>query len=495
MFSKPSGMTSSFLTLSIVLFVTLDLAMLALNFKITQEVSEDALIINLTGRQRMLSQRMGKLMFQVKNDDLYSDNSSLLITQFVDVFDLFTNTLQGFQHGGVVSDAELRLVEINRINSREGQRLITEALAMTSAMKETVAQLRQDRIEQDVLTELKGNLVAHSDVLLDMMNELTVITEKISQAQTQRLRIIQLVTFLLAMFNFLVIIRSFRSVNQKSAEMAHTLNDLLQATQASIIIFDEDRKVLMSNSKACELFGYDASVMEGRYFKDLFLDIDGHLAALSTHHSLEDPIYIELHERVIHQAGKKMIVATALDITHHFKHVKILSKLANHDPLTGLLNRAAMQVGIKEKIDDAVRYNQRFACFFIDLNNFKQINDNYGHDAGDRVLVEFAARLKSSIRTVDRFYRYGGDEFILIVDLINGDCAIDKVTDKIGDSIKQPITLSDGNRVELSVSTGITIYPDDAKTQQELLSEADKRMYSAKKSNNFNISPGSKKGS
>jgi diguanylate cyclase (GGDEF)-like protein len=89
------------------------------------------------------------------------------------------------------------------------------------------------------------------------------------------------------------------------------------------------------------------------------------------------------------------------------------------------------------------------------------------------------------MRKNDLVYRYGGDEFVVLVDLFDNDAAIDKVTLKIINSIDQPIRLIDGNHIELFVSAGVAIYPDDASTQQELLNRADKLMYRSKKTNQF----------
>lgn len=481
-FNKPSCFASGFLTISIVLFVTLDMTMLALNFKITREVAEDSLIINLTGRQRMLSQRMSKLLFQIKNDDLQSVNNQMLTAQFNEVYDLFTSTLRGLQQGGEVEDAESKRVTIGPFNAPKAPFLISEALSITSAMEAMVIELRQEGLTQENLLQLKGSFIAHGDVLLEMMNDLTVIAEKESRKKTQRLRTIQLVTFLLAMVNFIVIVRAFRAINRQSIQMADTVTHLLQATNAALIIFDQNRKVVMANASACSLFGYDDDKIQQMSYGDLVCGDDQQLMART---SASHPIYIELHERKIHHAGQAMLMVTVLDVTHHFERVKTLSKLAQKDSLTGLLNRAAMQVGVQEKIHKADQFGLRFACFFIDLNNFKHINDTYGHQSGDYVLKVFSSRLKSTIRKNDLLYRYGGDEFILLVDLFDNDSAIEKVRLKILDTISHPISLPDDSEIELFVSAGITIYPDDASNQQELLNRADTLMYRSKKSNQF----------
>lgn len=481
-FAQQSRLTSVTLLLSIMLFLLLDMSMLALNIKLTREVSEDALVINLAGRQRMLSQRTSKLIFQIEPEQLDSMNSRRLMAQFMEAYDLFTHTLHGFQTGGVVVDAELNRVNIRPIKSLEGQKLVVDALAIIGSMDELVSEVNRNGLTTTNFEQLKGSLIAHGDVLLAMMNELTVIIEKLSQEQTDYLRNIQAVTFVLALFNFVIILRSFRTISRQSNKMVATLSELLQATNSSLIVFDSNDKVIMANQSACSLFGVTPKAMRAKQHDQLFKEINGNLVAQTEYDST---VYIELHERKIIQNGRWFTLATVHDVSSHMEREFALSKLACRDLLTGLLNRISLQYGLKSKIGHAEKRAERFACIFIDLNNFKQINDNHGHDAGDAVLVEFAKRLKSTIRGNDYLYRYGGDEFILLIDLYDDNQPLHKVAKKIYQCHQVDIQLPNRSIVKLELSAGAAVYPDDATSLEALLACADKRMYSSKKSKQF----------
>ncbi len=481
-FTQQSRLTSISLALSIALFLVLDMSMLALNIKITREVSEDALVINLAGRQRMLSQRTSKLIFQIEPTQVDSANARMLTSQFIESYDLFTHTLQGFRQGGIVNDAELNRVRISPIDSVEGQNIVSNALAITVSLDSLVRDINDNGLTPQSLHELKGNLVAHGDVLMGMMNDLTVIIEKISREQSEHLRNIQLVTFVLALLNFIIIVRSFRTMTRQANKMVETLNELLQATNASLIIFDAEDKVIMANQSACSLFGFNAREIKDKQHDELFIEVEGHLIAQTAH---DNEVFIELHERKIEQNGRWLTLSTILDVSHHMERQLTLSKLACRDSLTGLLNRTSLQVGLKSKIDHAEQFGERFACIFIDLNNFKHINDNHGHDSGDAVLVEFATRLKSTIRGNDYLYRYGGDEFILLIDLYENNQPLDKVAEKIHHCNKELIRLPDGSLVKVELSAGAAVFPDDALTLEDILTRADQLMYRSKKTNQF----------
>jgi diguanylate cyclase (GGDEF)-like protein/PAS domain S-box-containing protein len=153
--------------------------------------------------------------------------------------------------------------------------------------------------------------------------------------------------------------------------------------------------------------------------------------------------------------------------------------LAHYDGLTSLPNRFLF----KEYLDQALRNSQRhasqFAVFFLDLDKFKEINDTYGHAAGDQVLREIAARLRAALRDTDKIARMGGDEFyVLIEDLKDGRHAA-SVAQKLLDAASRPVYI-DQKECQLSVSIGIAIYPEDGTDGKALLKNADGAMYRAK---------------
>lgn len=158
----------------------------------------------------------------------------------------------------------------------------------------------------------------------------------------------------------------------------------------------------------------------------------------------------------------------------------LLQIQAMHDPLTGLLNRLYLDQRLDIELNRAKRKSQPLAVLLIDLDLFKRINDNFGHQAGDYVLVEFAKFLKNYFRGYDHIYRYGGEEFLIILPDTNDAAAFQKA-EKLRVEIKQlKLTFSEMDLPVISISTGIAIYPNNGSDGRSLIAEADIALYNAK---------------
>jgi diguanylate cyclase (GGDEF)-like protein len=151
----------------------------------------------------------------------------------------------------------------------------------------------------------------------------------------------------------------------------------------------------------------------------------------------------------------------------------------NRDNLTGIWNRLKLVENLSESIDNLGEDN-KVAILFIDINDFKKINDSYGHDVGDEILIEVSQQLKSSIRSNDSVYRLGGDEFIVIINNVKINSSIDLVVNHLLDKFKQPLLIN-GNNITIQLSIGIAIAPDNSSSVDELLRQSDIAMYKAKK--------------
>ena len=156
-----------------------------------------------------------------------------------------------------------------------------------------------------------------------------------------------------------------------------------------------------------------------------------------------------------------------------------LRDMAQHDVLTGLPNRALFSDRVQNALAYAKRHNRRFAIIFLDLDQFKPINDNFGHAIGDRVLKQAAKRLQKTIRASDTVGRIGGDEFVLLVgELTAADTAL-VLAEKIRQEVRRPY-LIEGRELTISCSLGVAIYPDHGKEEITLTKAADEAMYRAK---------------
>lgn len=161
------------------------------------------------------------------------------------------------------------------------------------------------------------------------------------------------------------------------------------------------------------------------------------------------------------------------------KQTKQLAYQASHDPLTGLPNRALFKDRLSQAIKKAKRNREQFALLFIDLDQFKKINDSLGHHVGDEVLIETARRINSVLREDDSLARLGGDEFTVIITNITSLQNVSLVAQKIINIMKDPISVSIHN-LYITSSIGISIYPDDATSDLNLIKYADAAMYNAK---------------
>ena len=157
-----------------------------------------------------------------------------------------------------------------------------------------------------------------------------------------------------------------------------------------------------------------------------------------------------------------------------------LEHIAHHDVLTGLPNRLLLLDRIQQSIKKALRTKKHLAVLYIDLDNFKSINDSLGHAAGDEVLLAVAKRLRENVRTVDTIARIGGDEFIFLMESVSNVQDVKAMAEKLNQSLSKPIYWN-MRELFITCSIGISLAPDDGETPKELMKKADVAMYQSKK--------------
>jgi diguanylate cyclase (GGDEF)-like protein len=167
------------------------------------------------------------------------------------------------------------------------------------------------------------------------------------------------------------------------------------------------------------------------------------------------------------------------DITQSYQLEKHVTHMALHDALTGLPNRVLLEDRCKIALRTAERNGSKVALGFMDLDHFKHVNDQFGHKAGDELLVALSQALRQCLRAGDTLARWGGDEFVVLLTDINGiDDARDAIA-KLEAICSRPIKI-EANEFNSTFSMGVAMYPDDASTVETLLSQADRAMFSAK---------------
>ncbi|WP_417549011.1 diguanylate cyclase domain-containing protein [Methylophaga sp.] len=179
--------------------------------------------------------------------------------------------------------------------------------------------------------------------------------------------------------------------------------------------------------------------------------------------------------------NQNRMLVVVIDITERKKSENALQWQATHDSLTQLPNRVLFYDRLNQAIAESARYKQPFCLLYIDLNDFKAVNDNYGHLNGDLLLILVAQRIRKTIRESDTAARLAGDEFAIIINHSNLEEA-QQVTDKLRQQLALQYELNDGVLLNISASIGIACYPHDGKNADELISYADDTMYDDKRS-------------
>ena len=288
--------------------------------------------------------------------------------------------------------------------------------------------------------------------------------------------------------------------------MVGTHSDITERELASIIyrnssqgmmITDINNNIISINSAFTEITGYNETDVLGKnpcilssgkhdkqFYNDMWESINtsGKWSSEIYNKHKNGHVYCELLS--INLVKNKLgatdyYVSLFNDITEHKNAQETIHKQANFDSLTHLQNRAMFKIKLEKQRLISNRNKLPFALLFLDLDHFKNVNDSLGHEIGDLLLVEASTRIMHSVRETDIVARFGGDEFTIILpDIKDTDC-IDRVAQDIILQLSKPFDLG-LNKVYVSASIGIAIYPDDADTISGLLRNADQAMYKAK---------------
>jgi diguanylate cyclase (GGDEF)-like protein len=201
--------------------------------------------------------------------------------------------------------------------------------------------------------------------------------------------------------------------------------------------------------------------------------------------------YNQAHKTILIGSGLLLIVAITAVVFFYWLVGRVadrmarneisLHQLATHDHLTGLLNRRQFELKLDNSITQFSRYDRTVSLLMIDIDNFKQVNDNYGHSAGDAVLVEFGKRLTKQARTIDSVYRYGGEEFSILLPETDSKSAT-LFAQRLCETVsKEQYSLDEGIEIIVTVSIGIASCPLHASTAKTLVQAADSSLYEAKR--------------
>jgi diguanylate cyclase (GGDEF)-like protein/PAS domain S-box-containing protein len=194
-----------------------------------------------------------------------------------------------------------------------------------------------------------------------------------------------------------------------------------------------------------------------------------------------DRYYITTVKPIVDSAGRvSSVICISKEITERKRMEERLAHMAEYDALTDLPNRALFAERLLQGIAMAKRDKTRLALMWLDLDNFKSVNDTFGHHVGDLLLRAAAKRMKEALRESDTVGRIGGDEFVVLLPIIKGDNDAVVVAETIRASLARAFELPECPGVEISSSIGIAIYPDHGKDDVQLMKNADQALYGAK---------------
>jgi len=292
----------------------------------------------------------------------------------------------------------------------------------------------------------------------------------------------------------LIVRRLYRQISA-SEERYRTVTE---AATDGIVSVGENGRILFGNAAAARIFGYPPDRLANRSVLDLIpVRLREEATSLlrgalliesrepgTTHRvyglhldGREIPLEVSFGESLDH--GRRVVTGVVRDITLRLQAENEIERLAYEDPLTRLPNRALFHDRLRQAFAHAQREHERFALMFLDLDDFKIINDSLGHTFGDAVLSEVGRRLVDCLRAEDTAARLGGDEFILLLPRAGDPVGVAQVAQKILECVRGPITLQE-ETVLVTGSIGISRYPEDGTDPETLLRNADIAMYRAK---------------
>lgn len=283
---------------------------------------------------------------------------------------------------------------------------------------------------------------------------------------------------------------NINSLKLRSAIFKHTID--------GVLVTNKENKIIHINDAFTNITGYSLRHVEGKdpkilksglhdktFYRKLWDDIKAHgyWQGEIKNRRRNGEMYIgwlSINAIKDQNGTIENYVGIFSDVTVRRSNDVKYMHMATHDPLTGLLNRLILNDRIEHAILHAPRAQSNVALLFCDLDNFKPINDTYGHGVGDDILKLCAKHFQSVLRSEDTICRYGGDEFVIVLEDINDRLTLKELTHKVMSITEQSVCI-DGHDINIEMSVGMSTFPLDGDSAEELIKNADRAMYRAKK--------------
>lgn len=403
-------------------------------------------------------------------------------------------TVKGWKYAMDNVDEMIEIIHGKYSNRHSVEHLRYEARKMRGLME-------PELIEPGYMNQGRWQHMAETYQSLGLLDQEFDVAEMLylnpSSMQVQRLRNVLLIGFFVLVL-VLVILFTISFFYRQARSSGDRLKTMFEHAPFSMVVLDEDNQIQSWNSQAETTFLWKQDEVVGKNVIDLLVpkfihnQIKGLLKRVVTENVAvrsENPNFRKDGEEIVCEwmnapfkdgnKDKPYILCMARDITARKRLEEELDRAAHYDGLTGLANRRLILDTLKNAIANAKRTNNMLGVLFIDVDDFKKINDVYGHNVGDKVLVEMAARFSEAIRESDYVGRLAGDEFLIVLQNINSREDADAVAEKVRKLVAEPCHI-DNLLINTSASIGVSLYPEDSIDIDELMSKSDKAMYEEK---------------
>lgn len=289
---------------------------------------------------------------------------------------------------------------------------------------------------------------------------------------------------------------------KRSQEQRLLLASALTAIQEGVAITDRNQRIVFLNDACTRMTGFSLDEVRGQPLCSVFtsnLDAEGKISDLQQ--ALNQGLAYQGQRQIRHRDGRKLWGLVTLNpvrdaeqrITHFVSVLRDITALHElnrqleyqslHDPLTHLPNRRALEQQLAQRIESARLAREHLAVGMIDLDDFKPVNDTFGHEAGDRLLINLAERLRQRLREGDLLARLGGDEFVVLLSHIEpNEQNLPTILNRLYSAIVDDFELGENQKAQVGMSLGLALYPTDGTTGDTLLRRADAALYEAKRS-------------
>ncbi|MFC1603279.1 diguanylate cyclase domain-containing protein [Pseudomonadota bacterium] len=483
------------------------LSYLSLSFAIKEEENSST-IINLSGRQRMLSQHIVLVSSQLitaKHSNRYTEQKTNLLNAIQLMKEEHGILIHGHKNPGSSPELSPEMKAIYFTAPHEVNKRIDSFLMHATAFSnETAKNQTHSNPHYQALSKSASGILKSLDAAVAQYE--LESKQKIAQILVIERTVLGITLLVLLLEAFFIFRPTVLRLGKEADALISSVNKFLGIASSlgeGLIVTDPKGVIQFVNPAASESLGWKKNELLN---KKLTETIDG----INTEHSddsspiiqgsmpkrVDDTIFIRKNGEPQHvtyttntfqEHGEiTQYIITFRDISTRKKHEEQIQHFAYHDYLTNLPNRRLFTDRLNMELARAKREQNSLAIMFLDLDRFKEINDQFGHDTGDEILQETARRIQLIIRESDTVARMGGDEFILLLPKIEQQADAATIAQKIVTAIAKPVTVGDVTH-SISTSAGISFFPTDGDDHDTLVAKADYAMYCIKKrgKNNF----------